>query len=104
MTNSMKTTTSVTPVDTARTADSGRGRSAGLVVAAASLALAATGALTAQVIAAPDTSVELEPVAGNAGAAISFEQAEHQRHLAIVQDRANGFDVAERARFERLSD
>ena len=103
MTNTIETTTSVITVDRATTAGSGRGRSTALLVAAASLALAATGALVAHLIAAPDTSFGLEPVAGGTGADNSFDQAEHRRHLAIVHDRADGFDVAERARFERLS-
>ncbi len=103
MTDNLKTTTSVTTIDTATTVGSHLGRSAGFALVVASVLAGATGALVAQVAAASERSAGSEAVLDDAGADTSFEQAEHRRHLSIVQDRADGFDVVERTRFERLS-
>jgi hypothetical protein len=99
------TKTSSKKKTTATTIASGtnRARSAGFLLLVATLALLATGGLIGQVTATPDIGIRQSPTVSGIGAENSFDRAEYQRHLAIVQHRADGFDAAERARFERLS-
>lgn len=68
-------------------------------VAVAAIAVVATAGLVAEVAQTDGTPTQTAGVPPGDG---SFDGNEHRRHLALIQERADGFDVAETGRFERL--
>lgn len=70
-----------------------------LAVVAVAVAAIATLTLVAQIARPTETRAGAAVVTQSDG---SFDRAEYQRHLSVIEHRADGFDEAEQARFDRI--